>query len=339
MKVPVDKKRKNPMKIRTAISMFACFVLGCALPLRAQQKGQYLPGQYGLNAGILPDPGFTYANVTVNFDTSTVNDSNGNALPVKPKLNLWVIQNVFYYVSADKFLGGNIGFMVIAPTPANGSLTLEQVNRSGSTYGVADIWLQPFTLGWHLKRSDIQAGYAVMLPTGRYSPGANNNIGSGYVGNDVFMGTTVYLTKDKGTSANIFADWEAHSHRQGLNGTFKTPGQAFTDEWGLGQVLPLSKDHSKLLQVGVIGYDQWQITDNGGSISTTLPNGTIVTIPASTIPRYSFHAVGGQGNLILPAKDLVLFFKYEHEYSAYATTLGNTIVFGGSWTLKFPKPH
>ena len=105
-------------------------------------------------------------------------------------------------------------------------------------------------------------------------------------------------------------------------------------------MLPLSKDLSKLVQVGVIGYDQWQITDNGGSIlSTTLPNGTVITIPASTLPRYSFHAVGGQGNFILPGKGLLLFFKYEHEYSAKATTLGDTIVFGGSWTLRFPRPN
>lgn len=40
---------------------------------------------------------------------------------------------------------------------------------------------------------------------------------------------------------------------------------------------------------------------------------------------------------IMPGKGLNLFFKYEHEYRAYATTLGDTIVFGGSWTLKRPR--
>lgn len=297
-----------------------------------------MPGQYGLNAGILPDPGFTYANVDINFDTSTINNSAGNALPVKPRLNLWVVQNVFFYVPKSKFLGANIGFMVAFPILANGSLTLEQVNLSGSVYGLTDMWVQPLTLGWHLKRADIQAGYAVMAPTGRYSPGASDNIGSGYTGNHFFMGDTVYLTKNKGTSASIFTDWEVHAHKQGQFGTSQTPGQAFTDEWGLGQALPLSKDLSKVLQVGVIGFDQWQITDNGGNIFVTvLPNGTVVTVPASTRPYYSFHAVGGQGNFILPKKGLSLFFKYEHEYSAKATTLGDTIVFGCAWTLRFPK--
>lgn len=308
-----------------------------ALPLGAQQKGQYVAGQFGLNAGILPDPGVTYANLTINYPTNTFNDSSGNALRPKPLLNLWIIQNIFFYVSDNKILGGHLGFMVAAPTIANGSLTLQQVNLKGSTYGIADIWLQPFTLGWHLKRADIQVGDAIMYPTGRYQPDALNRIGSGYYGNHVLMGTTVYLTKNKGTSANLFTDWEVHGQQPGTNGTSKTPGQAFSDEWGLGQVLPLSKDLSKLVQVGVIGYDQWQVTPNSGTIAVSGSLGNVIILPASSLPFYSFHAVGGQVNFIMPQKNLNFFFKYEHEYSAYATTLGNTLVFGGSWTLKIPK--
>ena len=307
-----------------------CIFLSGALPLAAQQKGQWMPGQYGLNAGILPSPGFTYANMEVNYDTSTINDAKGNAISPKPNLNLWVIENIYYYVPNTKFLGGNLGFMIIVPTIANASLTLERVNVSGNTYGLADTWVQPFTLGWHLKRADIQVGDAFYTPTGRYTPGAPNNIGSGYFGNHVSMGTTVYLTKNKGTSANIFTDWEVHGQKQITSGrVYKTPGQAFTDEWGFGQVLPLKKDLSKLIQLGVIGYDQWQLTDD----QFTGPLGTTVTGPS---PYYSVHAVGGQANFIMPAKNFLLFFKYEHEYKSYSHTLGNTIVFGGSWTLKIP---
>lgn len=312
--------------------MILCAVVAAALPLAAQQKGQYMPGQFGLNAGVLPSSGFTYQNMEINYNTSTLNDANGNALPVKPNLNLWVVENWLIYVTNAKFLGGTLAFAIIVPTIANGSLTLEQVNVSGTTWGLADTWVQPFTVGWHLKRADIKVGDAFVTPTGRYSPGALNNIGSGYFGNHLTTGTTVYLTKNKGTSANLFTDWEVHGQKQITNGhDYKRPGQAFTDEWGVGQVLPLSKDLSKLLQVGVIGYDQWQLTAD----TLTGPEGTSMTGPA---PYYSVHAVGGQANFIMPAKNLVLFFKYIHEYKSYARTLGNTIVFGGSWTLRIPKP-
>jgi hypothetical protein len=97
--------------------------------------------------------------------------------------------------------------------------------------------------------------------------------------------------------------------------------------------LPLKKDFSKLLQIGVIGYDQWQVTSNAGTISV---NG--FAVPASVLPYYSVHAVGGHLNYILPAKNFSLTFKYEHEYKSSSHTLGNTIVFGGAWTLAIPKP-
>ena len=149
------------------------------------------------------------------------------------------------------------------------------------------------------------------------------------------IGTTFYITKNKDTSANLFTDWEVHGQRQGTNNTYKTPGQAFTDESGVGQVLPLKKDFSQLLQLGVVGYDQWQVTANRGQVPI---GSTGLTLPASLLPYYSVHAVGGQINYILPAKNFSLFFKGYHEYSASSHTLGNTIVFGGAWTLVMPKP-
>ena len=177
-----------------------------------------------------------------------------------------------------------------------------------------------------------------MAPTGRYTPGANDNVGSGYWGNNITSGTTFYITKDKGTSANLLTDWEIHGSRKAAStpaGQFSniTPGQAFTMEWGIGQILPVKKDMSMLAQLGVVGYDQWQVTSNGGNY---LIAGRPVA--ASLIPYYSGHAIGFQGNFIMPAPALTFFFKYYDEYSAKARPQGRTFVFGGSWTFRIPKP-
>ena len=86
---------------------------------------------------------------------------------------------------------------------------------------------------------------------------------------------------------------------------------------------------SQLAQLGLVGYDQWQVSNNGGNYTVA---GTPVA--ASGVPYYSVHAIGLQANYILPAKDIVGFFKYYDEYSAKARVEGRTIVFGGSWTLK-----
>jgi len=329
------------LKIRLAIASFSCFFMLGTTYLLSQQKPQWLPGQSGLNAGVMPSPGITYVNMDINYNAGSFNGPQGNAVPATGTYDVWAIENIFYFVPQLNVLHGNLGSMIMFPTPATGSVVADistpingvpDLTVAGGGSGIADLWLQPLTLGWHLKRADFYVGDGLMIPTGRYSAGATNNVGSGYFGNHLESGTTYYITKNKGTSANVFTDWEVHGSEQGVNNTSKTPGQAFTDEWGLGQVLPIKKDFSQLLQLGVVGYDQWQITNNGG---TTYLAGILV--PASILPHYAVHAVGGQLNYILPVKNFSAFFKDEHEYSSSSHTLGNTLVFGGAYTWKLAK--
>jgi hypothetical protein len=302
-----------------------------------------LPGQVGLNAGIIPSPGFSYVNISINYRSSAFNGPGGSAIPVTGNYNVWAVENMFYYVANPDVLHGNMVFG-LGLVPATGSLVADiQLQNPGVPNlttvagggGLSDTFVEPFGLGWHFKRADLQIGEAVILPTGRYNPGATNNVGTGYFGNHLLDGITYYITKNKGTSANLFSDWEVHGARQGTNNTQKTPGQAFTIEWGLGQVLPLKKNFSQLLQLGLIGYDQWQVTANGGTVPIASTN---LTIPASSLPYYSVHAIGGQLTYILPMKNLNFYVKGEHEYTAYSAFVGNTFVYGLAWTLRIPKP-
>jgi hypothetical protein len=343
--IPPDEEGQRTMsrQIRFPVSFLMLFLLSGVAALHGQQKPQWMPGQVGLNAGILPSPGFSYVNISVNYRSSTFNGPSGSAIPVTGTYNVWAVENFFYYVPNLNVLHGNIGMNFIL-TPATGSLDADiatqnpgipNLNAVAGGGGLADLFVEPIALGWHLKRADIQVGEGMMLPTGRYNPGATNNVGTGYFGNHLLAGETVYLTKNRGTSFNVFTDWEAHGARQGTNNTQKTPGQAFTLEWGLGQVLPIKKNFSQLLQLGLVGYDQWQITQNGG----TVPIGnTGLTIPASSLPYYSVHSIGGQGTYILPMKNLSFYFKGYHEYTAYSHFVGNTFVYGLAWTLRIPKP-
>jgi hypothetical protein len=328
------------MRLRTKLqtAILVCMFLGGASSALAQQKGQWVPGQFGLNAGVILDPGITYANLALNYSSSQLNGPNGNAVSsITGTYSFWVDENIIYYVPKHKFLGGY--FMpYIGLNYANGELvaniTGTNLNTGGGGSGFADTYVQPLNLGWHFgKRVDFTAGYGFTAPTGRFTQGASNNVGSGYWGNDITSGTTLYMSKNQGTTANLATVWEFHGQTSGTN---KTPGETFTMEWGFGQVLPLKKDMSRLLQLGMVGYDQWQVSANGGTIPNPLPIGP-PALPASAIPYYSVHAIGVQSNLILPTKNLVAFFKYYDEYRALARPEGRTFVFGFSWTLKFPK--
>jgi len=96
-------------------------------------------------------------------------------------------------------------------------------------------------------------------------------------------------------------------------------------EWGVGQILPLKKGSlDKLLQLGFVGYDQWQVTANTGVLKNA--------------PFYSVHAAGLQANYILPEKNLSIGFKYYWQYKAIATSIGDTLAVEFAWTLRDPKP-
>ena len=197
-------------------------------------------------------------------------------------------------------------------------------------WGLADIWVQPVTLAWHLPRADVWTGYAFVAPTGRYTPGASNNIGSGYWGNDFTGAGTFYLLKNMGTAANFMYNWETHGQRTDKDNIKVTPGATWTDEWGLSQALPLNKKMTKIAQAGLIGYDQAQTSANTAA-------SPLADAFERNVPFYSVHAIGFQGNYIDLAKNFSVNFKWEHEYSAYAHPQGRTIVFAAVYTFAFPK--
>jgi len=325
------------MTNRVHLTLTVTLVLGLlsAPRLAAQQKGQYLTGQFGLNAGIVPNPGFTYENLARNYSASQLNTSAGQAFPqITGKYSFWLDENIFMYVPKYKNFHGYFA-PYVAVNWASGSVVadfppLAGLNLDGQAggSGLSDTWIEPVNFGWHFDRADMQLGYAFVAPTGRYKPGANNNVGSGYWGNNVNAGFTGYLTKNKGTSANAYFDYEGHTRK---TGTQITPGSAVTLEWGLGQALPLSEEHDIVGQVGFVGYDQWQVSDNGGVI------GGFGGIPASQIPHYSVHSLGVQTNLIMDRLGLIGFFKYYDEYKAGASLEGRTFVFGLTWTYGIPK--
>ena len=165
------------------------------------------------------DPGFTYANLAVNYSADQLNNASGNPFPhVNGTYSFWLDENIIYYVPSQKILGGY--FMpYITLSYATGELVADisgtNLSSGGGGSGFADIYVEPINFGWHLgDRVDFNAGYAFTAPTGRYSPGASDNVGSGYWGHNITTGTTLYVTKDHGTTVNLATDWEIHGSRE-----------------------------------------------------------------------------------------------------------------------------
>ena len=80
--------------------------------------------------------------------------------------------------------------------------------------GLTDMYVQPINLGWTTPRADITAAYGLFLPTGRYEDGANNNTGLGMVGQELLLGTTVYLNEQRSLHVATAATFDFFSEKK-----------------------------------------------------------------------------------------------------------------------------
>ena len=179
-----------------ACAALSTVVFGTAF---GQQKGQYVLGTNGLNAGIMPPPGFSYGNQSTVYGASRLRGPDGVVVPVAGSFDMVINQNFFVYTSKFKLLGGTFG-SVFDLIIANASLTAPVIGVTSGGAGPADIYVQPFTLGYHFNRADLTVAFGFIAPTGRFTPdpAATGNIGSGYWGYLPSVASTIlYLLRTK----------------------------------------------------------------------------------------------------------------------------------------------
>jgi hypothetical protein len=292
-----------------AISAFAA-------PGQAQVRGVYPVGMSATNSGVTPAAGFTYANVFILYGRDELKGPNGEILATGEN-SIMMDMNSFIWVSKSeiKQFGGAV-FSASATLPiANNSLTSSVEGALSGGGGFADSYYQPFILGWTTKRVDIRAVYGFLAPTGRFTTGANNNVGSGYWTQTASAGETFYLTKNKATAVSAFQMYEFHSVQQGTN---IHPGQNFDLDYSLTQIFPLPGNVR--LQLGLVGYGQWQTTDKTGQNIT----------PVQATAHYGVNALGFATNLILPQRKVSLGVKYFKEFENRSTFQGYSLQISGS---------
>ena len=156
----------------------------------------------------------------------------------------------------------------------------------------------------------LRTAYGVLAPTGRFNAGASDNVGSGYWTHAPSVGVTVFLTRDKTTTISAFHMYEFHTVQEG---TDIHPGQTANIDYSLART-SASHDDTQL-QLGLIGYGQWQTTDKTGP--------TITAAQASA--HYAVNALGFASNVVLPARKLSLGLKYFKEFSNRSTFQGYTL--------------
>lgn len=280
---------------------------------QAQVRGVYPAGMSATNSGVTPEPGFTYSNLLAIYSRNQLRGPQGEILATG-KQSVVMDLNSFIWVSKRKIFGG-ARFSMSATLPvANNSLTSDLTGPISGGGGFADSYYQPFILGWETKQVAVRAVYGFLAPTGRFKTGANNNVGSGYWTHALSSGQTFYLTRDKATSLSAFQMYEIHGTQKATN---IHPGQTLDLDYSLMQTISLRS--SRRLQLGLVGYGQWQTTDKSGPTITA----------AQAKAHYKVNALGIGSNLNLPMK-INIGFKYFQEFSNRSTFQGHSVQISGS---------
>jgi len=253
-------------KIRLTALLFTVSLLTATLGMtsslaHAAFLGHNFRGDYGLLSGTQPDPGLYLSAMYLRYDANRLFNSSGDPIGPDPSQPGSIDVNSYaasvWYVSDFKLLGANYGFMLF---PAFTDNALEApifgLDQSTNT-GFTDLYFQPINLGWHTQRADFTAGLGVVAPTGRYEPGASDNLGLGMWSFEPFAGATVYFDEARTWHFATTAFYEMHTKKRN---TDIRVGDILTLEGGLGKSFL-----GGTLIFGVSYYAQFQIThDNVG---------------------------------------------------------------------------
>lgn len=277
----------------------------------AQERGQYVPGTAGLNAGTQAPEGFTYANIFIWYPSTKFKDQDGNTAPINFDLDLLADFNLFAYTTRAKFLGANFGMAVAVPI-VNTPLSLPRLNLGVSPVGLADIYFEPINLGWKRKNADVKFAYGFVAPTGKFDSNGPDTTTTDYWGHEITFATNIYLDKTKLTHIAINTNWEFHQKKRHED---VKVGNNMTLEGGVGKVF-IKNQGKQLIQVGAVGYAQFQLTNDSGT-----------AVPALTANNKDrVFAIGPEFGLILPTKKFNFLARVLPEFGARNRTQGVTVV-------------
>jgi len=298
------------MKYR-AIS--GCVLLLCiSLSAIGQERGQYLPGFSGLNSGIQAPEGPTYANIFYWYPTDTFKNQNGNKARLNFELNLLVDFNFIAYTTKAKLLGAKYGASIGVPI-VNNAVDLSRLNLATSPAGIGDTYFEPINLGWSLKKANIKLAYGFVAPTGKFDSTGTDTTTTDYWGHEVTFATTAYLNKTKLTQVSFSTNWEFHQKKR--HSDLKV-GNNMTLEYGIGKLFIHNKGQ-QLIQVGGVGYAEFQLTKDSGTAAPVL----------NANNKDRVFAVGPELGVIWPAKKLNMLLRVLPEFGARNRTSGVTFVF------------
>jgi len=304
-------------RIRWYIALLAV-IGGPTLPARslAQSRGVYPLGMTAVGSGVTPEPGFTYANQLLFYARDESKADDGSTLPVAGLNTVVMDMNSFVWVSRNTLLGG-AHYSAVATLPIAKNQLISDIHGplSGGG-GFADSYYLPLILGWNRDRASFRALAGFLAPTGRFTAGASDNVGSGYWTPTVSSGQTFQLTGNKSLTLSTFELYEFHGTQEG---TGTKPGDTINLDYSLLRTFAVAEGPSRL-QVGVAGYEQRQMTAKAGPSVT----------PEQSQERYAINGIGFAVGFVFPNQTFNLGVRFFEEFANRASYQGYSFQVSGA---------
>lgn len=256
----------------------------------ASAAGHYVPGVEGIQAASVPPPGTYYLGYLVNYSIDELRaPGSSNALPGHNTGTVSALANRLVHISGTKVLGADYGVEAIVPVVRKSLAFAGESNT-----GVGDVYLGPLVLGWHGGNWDAVAAAGVWFDTGNSD--AISKPGNGYKSTMLTGGGTYYFDAARNWTGSALVRYELNS----ANDAGFEPGDQVTMEWGFGKTIGP-------VQVGVVGYDQWQTSKDSGT--------------GASGNKSARHAIGAEVVYpLMKEAGVMLKAAYYNEYSAKGGT-------------------
>ena len=298
----------------SAIASLAIALLLLGAPhSAAQNRGVYPLGMGALQSGSAPPQGFAYTNLFLMYARDRSKGPEGEVVATGQN-SVLMDMNTVTWGTGRRVLGASVSLAATLPF-ANNSLSSDVSGARSGGGGFADSYYQPLILGWKLSRADVKLAYGFLAPTGRFEAGATDNVGSGYWTHTLASGQSIYLTHDRTTVLSAFEMYELHGEQQE---TAIDPGDNLNLDASVTRTFALQPDLH--LQVGAVGYAQWQTTAKSNPEPT----------PEESDARYRIYALGGTAGLTLPERRVSLMLKYFDEFECRSTFEGYSLQISAS---------
>ncbi len=276
------------LKKRTLISLvfsvpiaMGTFIMPCCMSANAAELGHFSPAIPRARDFFIPaEPGAYFAQYNTYYSANTYKNGKGdkvNSVTVGPvtadvdiDIDSYMIIPAFMYSSDFEILGARYGFFIMQPL---GDMALDAkittnidrgISSDDSSFGMGDTVIQPLWLDWTLDpRNEVEFSYAMALPVGKYDYGDSDNVGMGYFTHQLQFGAAHYFDDHHMTALTGALTYELNHNKEGAD---IRPGDRLSVNMGLDHMEKLSE--AWFGNAALIGYGQWQVTEDNGSDAT-----------------------------------------------------------------------